>query len=958
MVGGTLWNVTVDLPDGEYTYKFRNGYETVWADGAAPFEANETGGELATGGCAVGNFSDRHVVVPPLYGDGTYGPFCWGTCFACSSPSHPVFPPPPPAVAAPGWFPTTNVTALPTCDSTCAEVNLICTSIAQAAHSDEVDECDEMEALIEKCCRKPAGTCNPTQNYPHFNTAIDDNYHTDVPFNSWTTLDASGTFDDSSIPERYNCSILPSSAADILNAQKRTLCYCHLQTEYVNYHCLSSAGPSIITSSGVFYSDSPKWRSGSGFPQSYFTHPTDGGTGIFDINLDMLSTGGSVSCARFTGTYVHAAPGSTYAASWTAGNWANIDGCEVSLFHISDDYPNGRLIQTSIVNHAGQPNVSTASFDHDIPAGVRALRFQISPRASEDSDWCQLVKPCLHSCLSSGDHTFSYTGSSQFYNTGGATSFNVSLWGAGGGRGAHGQSYQQGGAGGYTSAIVYVPEGTTTLEVIVGGAGARGVFGVDTPIAFGGGGIGAAEGSPSNLHGGGGGGGRSAIIFAGNDLITAGGGGGGGYCTSGRCGINDVSGGFGGGLVGGDGGDGGGYGSGIAGLGGRTTLSAGPTEGWPGLYDDSLCRDTCEYPADNLCDDGGWGSEFGVCIHGTDCTDCGPRAQPAALSVNAGGRGGQGSKRIGDNGTQFTGGNANVAGEGCAGWCSMGIEAGELWMGSDYRYCCSSSCGTCAGPGCDSRPGGSAACCGGEIRSSGVYCADVSSTVCIIPPSPPPPCSGYAAAGGGGGYYGGGAGGATIEYHGAGGGGSGYAAPGSTQVDMRNGTNLPEGPGIYPSAGTEESNGLVIIRRHIAPPPPPPRPPVNPPPPRAPWHVECREGVTLDEGIQLHRWTRCGFTRLVRININGKHACGVRGDEAIAQLLTFCDEMCRTPYPPIARKTLNYRAMGMLAHRTSHRQQAHHLWRQSVPLFHRATPRSCTFDFDRVLLRAADVWQA
>ena len=826
--------MTVSLPDGEYKYKFRNGYSTDWDDVAAPWEDHSVpptpfnSTELATGGCAFGNHSDRHLVVPPLYGDNVYGPFCWGACFACSSPSHPVFPPPPPAVAAPGWFPSNETQ---TCDYTCAEVNLNCTSIAQAAHSDETDTCEEVEALIESCCRRPAGTCAAEDTTPHFNTGINDHFHPgwNTAFNSWSVLDASGTFDVTSVPAQFECSY-PNSPTW---PHKRRLCYCHYPTEYVNYHCLSSAGPSIITSSGVFYGTSPRWTTSD----VYYTHPADGETGIFDINLDMLSTGGSVSCARFTGTYLHAGPGS---------GLSQMDGCEVSLFHLSDDYPNGTLIQASVVNHNGQPNVSTVSFDHDIPAGVRALRFHITPRTNSNSDWCQLVKPCLHSCSPSDDHTFSYTGSSQIYETGGATSFNVSLWGAGGGRGAMGGSQQQGGPGGYTSAIIHVPDGTSTLEVIVGGAGERGTAGQETSNAFGGGGSANQE---SAQNGGGGGGGRSALrLPSGEEQITAGGGGGGGYCTS--C-IGSMRGGAGGGLVGGDGGDSD-DGTGIAGLGGRTTLSAGPTAGWPGLYDDALCRDTCAYPADGYCDDGGAGSEFSVCIHGTDCTDCGSRSQPAWLSVNAGGRGGQGAKRIGDNGTQFTGGNAGVAGDGCI------VQAG-------YNG-----------------------------------------------------CTGWGAGGGGGGYYGGGAGGAKQEFHGGGGGGSGYAALGSTKVDMRNGTMLPEGPGTYPSAGTEESNGLVIIRRYTAPPPPPPRPPVNPPPPRAPWHHDCYPNVTLDKGIQLHYRTRCGFTRLVRININGEHACGVRGDEAMSQLLTYCDEMCRIPYPPIARKTINYRATGMLTPRTLH----------------------------------------
>eukprot|EP00966_Prymnesium_polylepis_P116592 2694741-Prymnesium_polylepis.1 len=40
----------------------------------------------------------------------------------------------------------------------------------------------------------------------------------------------------------------------------------------------------------------------------------------------------------------------------------------------------------------------------------------------------------------------------------------------------------------------------------------------------------------------------------------------------------------------------------------------------------SLCADdTCHYPADGLCDDGGPGSQYNACLLGTDCTDCGMR---------------------------------------------------------------------------------------------------------------------------------------------------------------------------------------------------------------------------------------------------------------------------------------------------------------------------------------------
>ncbi|MEC9391447.1 MAG: hypothetical protein VX944_15350 [Myxococcota bacterium] len=40
---------------------------------------------------------------------------------------------------------------------------------------------------------------------------------------------------------------------------------------------------------------------------------------------------------------------------------------------------------------------------------------------------------------------------------------------------------------------------------------------------------------------------------------------------------------------------------------------------------DALCDDTCVFPADGECDDGGVGSMWSFCDLGTDCTDCGPR---------------------------------------------------------------------------------------------------------------------------------------------------------------------------------------------------------------------------------------------------------------------------------------------------------------------------------------------
>ena len=44
-----------------------------------------------------------------------------------------------------------------------------------------------------------------------------------------------------------------------------------------------------------------------------------------------------------------------------------------------------------------------------------------------------------------------------------------------------------------------------------------------------------------------------------------------------------------------------------------------------GVYGMSLCKNTCRYVSDTDCDDGGLGSDYNMCIFGTDCADCGPR---------------------------------------------------------------------------------------------------------------------------------------------------------------------------------------------------------------------------------------------------------------------------------------------------------------------------------------------
>ena len=54
--------------------------------------------------------------------------------------------------------------------------------------------------------------------------------------------------------------------------------------------------------------------------------------------------------------------------------------------------------------------------------------------------------------------------------------------------------------------------------------------------------------------------------------------------------------------------------------------------------------------------------------------------------------------------------------------CEWGINSGPEGQPTDV--CCSSSCGTCGGTGCSSRPGGGDNCCVNSILDSGMYCSD------------------------------------------------------------------------------------------------------------------------------------------------------------------------------------------------------------------------------------------
>ena len=47
--------------------------------------------------------------------------------------------------------------------------------------------------------------------------------------------------------------------------------------------------------------------------------------------------------------------------------------------------------------------------------------------------------------------------------------------------------------------------------------------------------------------------------------------------------------------------------------------------------------------------------------------------------------------------------------------------------------CCAASCGICGGTGCDKRPGGARACCGGDIRKANASC-DTHQPPCVVNP--------------------------------------------------------------------------------------------------------------------------------------------------------------------------------------------------------------------------------
>jgi hypothetical protein len=50
-----------------------------------------------------------------------------------------------------------------------------------------------------------------------------------------------------------------------------------------------------------------------------------------------------------------------------------------------------------------------------------------------------------------------------------------------------------------------------------------------------------------------------------------------------------------------------------------------------------LCTNTCRYPNDGACDDGGKQSEYSLCALGTDCQDCGSRKEKPSFTADASG---------------------------------------------------------------------------------------------------------------------------------------------------------------------------------------------------------------------------------------------------------------------------------------------------------------------------------
>ena len=86
---------------------------------------------------------------------------------------------------------------------------------------------------------------------------------------------------------------------------------------------------------------------------------------------------------------------------------------------------------------------------------------------------------------------------------------------------------------------------------------------------------------------------------------------------------------------------------------------------------------------------------------------------------------------------------ANVTGDG-AGTAAGGDPRCQRGVGAS-GVCCLASCGTCGGPGCNDRPGGSAACCGGTVQKAALSC-DEHEAPCVLDPDWGPAVVAHAAA--------------------------------------------------------------------------------------------------------------------------------------------------------------------------------------------------------------------
>ena len=62
------------------------------------------------------------------------------------------------------------------------------------------------------------------------------------------------------------------------------------------------------------------------------------------------------------------------------------------------------------------------------------------------------------------------------------------------------------------------------------------------------------------------------------------------------------------------------------------------------------------------------------------------------------------------------------------GFCAKGVHSTRT-----KHLCCDSSCGTCGGAGCQTRPGGKGRCCATGLTFANVTCADKSQTACLVP---------------------------------------------------------------------------------------------------------------------------------------------------------------------------------------------------------------------------------